>query len=75
MIAAVATAGALPPVAALAATSTEQVTETDPYAKSMGFRVDTANVDQVKFPRHDTTQHCSGCQLFSGKEGEPLGPC
>ena len=55
--------------------SSEKVTEADPYAKSMGFRIDTANVDKVKFPRHDVSQHCSECQLFSGKPGEPLGPC
>ena len=55
--------------------SNEKVTEADPYAKSMGFRIDTANVDKVKFPRHDVSQHCSECQLFSGKPGEPLGPC
>ena len=55
--------------------SNEKVTETDPYAKSMGFRLETANVDKVKFPRHDVSQHCSECQLFSGKAGEPLGPC
>ena len=55
--------------------SNEKVTEADPYAKSMGFRIDTANVDQVKFPRHDVSQHCSECQLFSGKPGEPFGPC
>jgi len=55
--------------------STEPVKETDPYPKSMGFRLNTANVDQVKFPRHDVSQHCSECQLFSGKPGEPTGTC
>ena len=55
--------------------SSEKVTEADPYAKSMGFRLDTANVDKVKFPRHDVSQSCAECQLFSGKPGEPLGPC
>jgi hypothetical protein len=53
----------------------ERVTETDPYARSMGFRVDTSQVDQARYPRHATDQHCSKCQLFSGKAGEPLGPC
>jgi hypothetical protein len=53
----------------------EKVTEADPYARSMGFRTDTARVDQVKYPKHDETQHCSSCQLFSGKTGEATGPC
>jgi High potential iron-sulfur protein len=55
--------------------STEKLTEADPYAKSMGFRLNTANADKVKFPRHDVSQKCSECQLFSGKPGEPIGPC
>jgi hypothetical protein len=55
--------------------SSEKVTEADPYAKSMGFRLNTANADKVKFPRHDVSQKCSECQLFSGKPGEPFGPC
>ena len=60
---------------ARAETSTEAVKETDPYPKSMGFRLNTANVDQAKFPRHEVTQKCSECQLFSGKAGEPTGTC
>ncbi len=54
----------------------EKVTETEPYAKSMGFRVDTNKVDQAKYPRHDAaTQQCSKCQLYDGKPGDALGPC
>ena len=49
------------------------VKETDAYPKSMGFRIDTANVDKVKFPRHEVAQKCSECQLCSGKAGDPLG--
>jgi len=60
---------------ARAAEESDKVAETDPYPKSMGFRLDTANVDQAKFPRHTVEQHCSECQLFSGKPGEPIGPC
>ncbi len=47
--------------------------ETDAYPKSMGYRIDTANVDKVKFPRHEVAQKCSECQLWSGKAGDPLG--
>lgn len=54
---------------------TEAVKETDPYPKSMGFRLRTADVDRAKFPRHEASQKCSECQLFSGKPGEELGPC
>lgn len=54
---------------------TVAVKETDPYPKSMGFKLNTANVDKAKFPRHDVSQKCSECQLYSGKPGEELGPC
>ena len=53
----------------------EAVKETDAYPKSMGFRLNTANVDQAKFPRHELSQKCSECQLFSGKPGEATGTC
>jgi hypothetical protein len=51
------------------------VKETDPYPKSMGFRLNTADVDQKKFPRHTTEQHCGECQLYSAKPGEEWGHC
>ena len=53
----------------------DAVKETDAYPKSMGFRLNTANVDQAKFPRHELSQKCSECQLFSGKAGEATGTC
>ena len=46
----------------------------DAYVKSMGFRLNTADVDQVKFPRHTTEQHCSACQLWSGGDAD-FGEC
>ena len=58
-----------------AGTETEAVKETDPYPKSMGFRLNTANVDQVKYPRHTVEQRCSQCQLFKNAAGEPTGNC
>jgi High potential iron-sulfur protein len=74
MKAACATAALATPM--LGAAEEEQVTETDPYARSMGFKVDTTKVDQAKYPRHDAaTQQCSKCQLYSGKAGDALGPC
>jgi hypothetical protein len=51
----------------------EPVKETDAYPKSMGFRLDTSQVD--KAPRHEASQKCSECQLFSAKAGEALGTC
>jgi High potential iron-sulfur protein len=56
--------------------STVKLTEADPYAKSMGFRLDTNQVDKAKYPRHDAaTQQCSKCQLYSAKAGAEIGAC
>ncbi len=57
------------------AQETEQVSESDPYARSMGFRLDTSKVDQARYPRHDASQTCAKCQLYDGKPNEPMGPC
>ena len=55
--------------------SNEKLTETDSYAKSMGFRMDTTKVDQKRFPRHTAEQKCSTCQLYSGEPKAEWGPC
>jgi len=55
--------------------SNETLTETDAYAKSMGFRLDTTKVDPVKYARHTVEQKCSTCQLYSGAPGAESGPC
>jgi High potential iron-sulfur protein len=57
------------------AAETEKLTEADPYAKSMGFRLDTTKVDQAKYPRHTAEQSCTKCQLWDGKVGDGSGPC
>ena len=58
-----------------AATDTDAVKETDAYPNSMGFRLNTANVDQTKYPRHTLAQRCGECQLYSSKAGDPTGNC
>jgi hypothetical protein len=32
----------------------------------MGFKVDTSEVDQAKYPRHTAEQACHACQLWNG---------
>jgi hypothetical protein len=73
MLHVVAGAGAL--AAAQVRAEVEKVTESDPYARSMGFKTDTNKVDKARYPRHDPSQSCAKCQLYSGKPGDPYGPC
>jgi hypothetical protein len=52
-----------------------KLTEEDAYARSMGFKYDTTQVDQKRYPKHTVEQSCSSCQLFKGNPGDPEGPC
>jgi hypothetical protein len=62
------------PLAARAADA-PKVDEKDPQAMALGYKNDTKQVDKSKFPTHDPSQHCAGCQLFQGAAGAASGPC
>lgn len=51
------------------------VAENDPQASALGYKADTTKVDKAKFPKHEASQMCNGCQLFQGKAGDAAGPC
>lgn len=53
----------------------EKLPETDPYARSMGFKLDTNKVDKARYPRHDVSQVCSKCQLWAGKPTDAYAAC
>jgi hypothetical protein len=52
----------------------EKLVPTDPYPKAMGFKLNTEEVDQVKYPRHTTEQACHACQLWNGGDAD-FGNC
>ena len=41
------------------------LTESDPMARAMGFRLHTADANQVKYPKHSTDQSCAKCMHFT----------
>ncbi len=49
--------------------------ETDATATGLGYKADSAKVDSKKYPKHQATQLCSSCQLYTGKDKEAAGPC
>ncbi len=51
------------------------LTETDPQAVALGYKVDTTQVDKAKYPQHTPAQACSGCNFYQGKAGDKMGPC
>lgn len=52
-----------------------KLTEDDPVAMALGYKADTTEVDAAKYPQHKPGQICEGCALYTGKPGEPFGPC
>jgi High potential iron-sulfur protein len=59
----------------VAAQAAAPLSETDPQAVALGYKADTTKVDKAKFPKHEATQLCSGCQLFQAKPTDASGPC
>jgi hypothetical protein len=53
----------------------DKLTETDPLALALGFKLDTTQVDGRKYPRHTAEQKCSGCILYQAKAADAFGPC
>lgn len=48
--------------------------ETDPQAKTLGYKADASMVDATIFKRKNE-QVCANCQLYSGSAGSETGPC
>ena len=49
----------------------DRVTETDPQATALGYKMDATKATA----RKDTTATCSTCNFYSGKAGAADGPC
>ena len=52
-----------------------KLSETDPQAVALGYKDDTTRVDEKKFPNHQATQICAGCQFYQGTAKDALAPC
>ena len=48
--------------------------ESDPQAMSLGYKQDSAKVDDKKFAKHEGSQTCANCQYFQGGAAA-AGPC
>ena len=59
----------------LVAHAAEELSETDPSAVALGYRVDATKVDKAKFAKYKPGETCANCQLYQGKTGETWGPC
>ncbi len=57
------------------ATPTGPVEESDPAASAIGYKKDAATVDTKKYAQFKAGSNCANCALYTGKAGEPGGPC
>ena len=55
------------------ASAQTMVAETDPQAAALGYKANTAQVDQKKFPKHNAEQKCASCQLYQSKAADNGG--
>lgn len=65
----------IPLQAVAQAASGPKLDENDPTGVALGYRHDTTKVDQAKFPKHEVSQVCSGCQLYQGTAKDAWAPC
>jgi hypothetical protein len=68
---AVAGVAAAPALFSGAAGAQAAVSETNPQAQALGYKVDATKAPQ----RKDANAVCSNCLLYSGKPGAAEGPC
>ncbi|TDN69520.1 high-potential iron-sulfur protein [Paraburkholderia sp. BL10I2N1] len=52
-----------------------KLSEADPAAQKLGYRVDASKVDKTRFPNFVAGQDCSNCSLYQGNAGETYGGC
>ncbi|MDB5761118.1 MAG: iron permease [Herminiimonas sp.] len=63
------------PLSAFTQNKAQKLDEKDPQAVSLGYVDDTTRADKTKYPKHDNSQVCSGCQFYQGPASQPLAPC
>ncbi|KVU02949.1 High potential iron-sulfur protein [Burkholderia ubonensis] len=51
------------------------LSESDPAAQALGYKMDATKVDKAKFPKYAAGQDCAACMLYQGKKGSASGPC
>jgi High potential iron-sulfur protein len=49
--------------------------ESDPKAVSLGYKHDSSQVDQKRFPKHGAGEKCGNCMAYLGKPTDPKAEC
>lgn len=51
------------------------LTEDDPLAKKLAYRIDASSVDPSEFPNYQAGQTCANCLHYKGAEDADAGLC
>lgn len=71
----VAGGGTLAVAGRVAAQAAPVLSEADPQAAALGYKADNTKVDKTKYPQHQASQMCSGCNFYQGKPADAMAPC
>jgi High potential iron-sulfur protein len=58
-----------------ATAAAKKLEEADPKAVSLGYKHDSAQVDQKRFPKHTAAEKCANCMAFLGKPSDAWAEC
>jgi hypothetical protein len=61
--------------AAQANAAVKKIEENEPKALSLGYRNDTTQVDEKRFPKHKASEHCAACMAWLGKPSDAWAEC
>jgi hypothetical protein len=61
--------------AEFAAAAPARVDEADETAVALGYKHDTAKIDQQRFPKHSPAQNCGNCSFFQGAANDAWAGC
>ena len=58
-----------------AQSSTQFLSETNPQAIGLGYKMNTASIDRLRWTQFIPGQSCGNCVLYQGARGSAQGPC
>ena len=51
------------------------LSETNPQAIGLGYKINTASIDRLRWTQFVPGQSCGNCALYQGARGSAQGPC
>lgn len=52
-----------------------ELTEDDPNAQTLGYKIDARSVNVENYPNYESNQSCANCLFYQGEESDDIGPC